>query len=108
MENRILERDEWKTALEDLWRKMEGREIRIEVEALNIGDQIEAEHVELRGLSYDPRDDVVQVWVGPLDHMIHHPQRIMLAVERGRLVAIDITDADGEQHIIRPLEAIEV
>ncbi len=106
MESRILERDEWKHELEDIWKKMDGKNVLIEVEGLHLGDQIEAEHVELKGLSYDPRDDVVQVWVGPLDHMIHHPRKIQLAIEHGYLVTIDITDAEGNQHFIRPLERV--
>ncbi len=106
MENRILERDEWKRELEEIWKKMEDKSVLIEVEGLHLGDQIEAEHVELKGLSYDPKDDVVQIWVGPLDHMIHHPQKLMLAVEHGYLVAIDITDAEGNQHLVKPLERV--
>ena len=108
MENRIIERDEWKREFDELWRRMEGKNILIEVEGLHLGDQIEAEHVELKGLSYDPKDDVVQVWVGPLDHMIHHPKQIALAVEHGYLLAIDITDAEGNQHLIKPQQRVKL
>ena len=106
MENRILEKDEWADELIKLWRLMDGEDIMIEVEALKLGDQVEAEFMPLKGLSYDHKDDVVQVWVGPLEHMISKPVKIELAVEKDRLLAIDITDADGEQHLIKPQEAI--
>jgi hypothetical protein len=106
MENRILDKSEWRDELIKLWRKLDGKDIQIEVEALNLGDQVEAEYVPLKGLSYDPKDDVVQVWVGALEHMINKPQKIMLAVEKGRLLAVEITDADGEQHLIKPQEAV--
>ena len=107
MKNVILEKDRWADELIRLWKQLDGKEIMIEVEALRLGDQIEAEHVPLKGLSYDPKDDVVQVWVGELDHMIYHPTQIMLALDDdGRLMGIDITDADGEQHLIEPLEPV--
>ncbi len=108
METRILEKDEWADELIRLWRLMDGKDVMIEVEALNLGDQVEAEFLPLKGLSYDHKDDVVQVRVGPLEHMINKPSKIALAVEKGRLLAIDITDADGEQHLIKPQEAVIV
>jgi len=108
MESRILDKSEWRDELIRLWRKLDGKNIQIEVEALKLGDQTEAEFVPLKGLSYDPKDDVVQVWVGALEHMINKPVKIELAVEKGRLEAIGITDADGEQHLIKPQEAVMV
>ncbi len=107
MRHRVLERDQWADELTDLWRRLDGREVMIEVEALNLGDQVEAEHVVLRGLSYDPKDDVVQVWVGDLDHLIRQPTRILLALdEEERLVGIDITDSEGRQHLINPARPV--
>ncbi len=109
MKNVILDRENWDKELTWLWKKLDGKEVMVEVEALNLGDQIEAEHVPLRGLSYDPKDDVVQVWVEGVDHLIHHPQKIMVVYDDdGKLVAIDITDKDGEQHLINTKEPVEV
>ena len=108
MESRILDKNEWSGELVRLSRLMRGKDVMVEVEALNLGDQMEAESVPLRGLSYDEKDDVVQLWVGEMDHMIRHPQRIEIAVEKDRLISIYIIDAEGEQHQIRPLEEVLV
>jgi len=109
MKNIILDRQDWDKELAKLWRILDGREVEVEVEALNLGDQMEAEHVPLKGLSYDPKDDVVQVWVGDIDHLIHHPQKIMVVYDSDeRLIAIDITDREGEQHLISTKEPVEV
>ena len=109
MKNIILDKKDWDKELAKLWKILDGREVEVEVEALNLGDQIEAEHVPLKGLSYDPKDDVVQVWVGDIDHLIHHPQKIMVVYDADeRLIAIDITDAEGEQHLISTKEPVEV
>ena len=107
MKNVILEKEKWADELAYLWKRLDGKQVEVEVEALKLGDQIEAEHVPLRGLSYDPKDDVVQVWVGEIDHLIHKPQKIMVVHDDdGRLVGIDITDAEGEQHLIVPQEPV--
>ncbi len=109
MRNIILDRQDWDKELAKLWKLLDGKEVEVEVEALNLGDQVEAEHVPLKGLSYDPKDDVVQVWVGDIDHLIHHPQKIMVMYDADeRLTAIDITDKDGEQHLISTREPVEV
>lgn len=109
MKNIILERDKWADALARLWKQLDGKKVQVEVEALKLGDQIEAEHVPLKGLSYDPRDNVVQVWVGEIDHLIHRPEKIIVVLDDdGKLVGIDITDAEGEQHLITPQEPVAI
>ena len=109
MRNVILDRDKWAEELAYLWKRLDGKQVEVEVEALKLGDQIEADHVPLKGLSYDPKDDVVQVWVGDIDHLIHKPRQIALVHDdANRLVAIDITDADGEQHLITPQEPVVI
>ena len=109
MRNVIVEKSKWADELTYLWKRLDGKQVEVEVEALKLGDQIEAEHVPLKGLSYDPKDDVVQVWVGDIDHMIHHPQKIMIVYDdEDRLVGIDITDAEGEQHLITPQEPVVI
>ena len=108
METRTLDKSEWADELIRLWRAMDGKEVMVEVEALKLGDQIEAEHVPLKGLSYDPKDDVVQMWVGDIGHTIHCPTKIDLAYADGKLSAIDITDTDGEQHLLRLKQPVSI
>ena len=42
--------------------------------SLDLGDQTQAEWLPLLGISYDPRDDVVDIALDGLDHMIHKPR----------------------------------
>ena len=109
MKNVIVDRERWADELAYLWKRLDGKQVEVEVEALNLGDQIEAGHVPLKGLSYDPKDDVVQIWVGEIDHMIHKPRKVMFVYDDdGRLVGIDITDAEGGQHLITPQEPVNI
>ncbi len=106
MKSRILDRSEWSGELIRLSRLMRGKDVMVEVAALNLGDQTEAEYVPLKGLSYDEKDDVVQLWVGEMDHLIRHPREIGVAMENDRLISIDIVDAEGGQHQVKPLEDV--
>ena len=48
----------------------------IEVASLSLGDQVEAEWLPLHGITYDPNDDLVEVALEGLDHMIRKPREI--------------------------------
>jgi hypothetical protein len=41
------------------------------VASLDLGHQTQADWLPLLGISYDPRDDVVDIALDGLDHMIH-------------------------------------
>ena len=73
----------------------------IEVTALNIGDQIQAEWVPLMGIGYDPKDDIVDIELDGLDHIIHHPRDIYLDNGGSGLKLYEIVDAEGIKHIIK-------
>jgi hypothetical protein len=47
-----------------------------------LGDHTQAEWLPLLGISYGPRDDVVDIALDGLDHMIRQPREIHL-VQRG-------------------------
>ena len=47
-----------------------GFRLEIEVTSLALGDQVEAEWLPLLGLVYDPKDDLVEVALDGIDHMI--------------------------------------
>jgi hypothetical protein len=44
------------------------------VASLDLGDQTQAEWLPLLGITYDPRDDVVDIALDGLDHMIRKPR----------------------------------
>ena len=73
----------------------------IEVASLDLGDQIQAEWLPLIGITYDPNDDVVEVALDGLDHMIHRPREIYMDNEVGRLTSLEIVDADGVRQIVK-------
>jgi hypothetical protein len=61
---------------------------------------IEAEWAPIIGVTYDPKDDLIDVELEGLDHMIHKPRE--LYVENGIGVAsLGIVDADGARQIVK-------
>src|ERR1700680_4553290 len=78
-----------------------GKQAEIEVASLDLGDQIEAEWVPLIGLVYDPKDDIVEVAVEGLDHLIHKPRELYVEEEGGELSSLEVIDEDGTRSIIK-------
>jgi hypothetical protein len=54
MTGRVVERSDWAAFVDRLYRQVKGAQVEIEVAALNLGDQIQAEWVPLLGLACDP------------------------------------------------------
>ncbi len=81
-----IDRAEWQTFLDTMSKGLLGMRTEIEVASLAIGDQIEAEWLPLLGISYDPKDDVLEIALDGLDHLIYSP-RELYADRRRRRVA---------------------
>lgn len=91
-----LEKAQWRPFLDTVSKLLEAKEAEIEVPSLKLGDQVQAKWLPLIGIAYDPNDDVVEVALDGLDHMIHRPREIYLDNGVGGLTSLEIVDADGE------------
>jgi uncharacterized membrane protein YgaE (UPF0421/DUF939 family) len=99
----------WFDSLESMTKQHEGDAVTIEVLALDIGDEYEAEKVPFAYIEYDRHDDAVNVAVGGRDgrypvvlrHTIEHPQRVAVSgAPPGEASTVDVTAADGVQTLI--------
>src|SRR5262245_23589095 len=97
---RRLEKPEWRPFLDAISKLLEAKEAEIEVASLDLGDQVQAEWLPLIGISYDPNDDIVEVALEGLDHLISKPREIYVEERAERIVALDIVDADDERQIV--------
>ena len=98
---RKLEKAQWRPFLDTVSKLLEAKEAEIEVASLDLGDQVQAEWLPLIGIAYDPNDDVVEVALDGLDHMIHRPREIYLDNGVGGLTSLEIVDADGVRQIVK-------
>jgi hypothetical protein len=74
---------------------LEGKQAELEVASLALGNQVQAEWLSLYGITYDPKDDLVEVALEGLDHMIRNPREIYVESGAGTLESLEIVDADG-------------
>jgi hypothetical protein len=80
---------------------MGGQTMEVEVAGLRLGDQIAAEYTPINGLSFDPKADAFVVDTETLDHLIYHPEAIWADDSAEGLHSVQVTDADGNRHIIK-------
>ena len=101
MPTRKLDKKEWKTFFDRVSKMLEGKLAEIEVASLRLGAQIQAEWLPLHGIAYDPKDDLMEVTLEGLDHMITKPREIYVEDGTVGLESVEIIDADGIKQIVK-------
>ncbi len=101
MVTRKLEKADWEGYFDQVSKTLTVRTVEIEVGSLAIGDQIAASWAPLRGLTYDPKGDLLEVQMPEHDHLIHRPQEIHVVEQGDGLAMIETVDGDGVKQIIR-------
>ena len=106
MTTRKLDKRQWRTVFDRLSKTLEGKQAEIEVVSLCLGDQVEAEWLPLHGITYDPNNDLVEVALEGLDHMIRKPRKVFLEDQSQELMSLEIVDADGTKQVIKLREPL--
>ena len=101
MTTRKLDKQQWRTFFDRVSTTLEGKQAEIEIASLRLGDQVEAEWLPLLGIAYDPNDDIVEVALEGLDHLISKPRDIYVEDAPGGLVVLEIVDADDVRQIVK-------
>jgi hypothetical protein len=95
-----LDKPLWRPYFDRVSKALTGKRAEIEVVSLKLGDQVEAEWLPLLGIAYDPKDDLIEVALEGLDHMIRNPLEVWIEGEGLDLSAIEVVDADGVRRIV--------
>ncbi len=98
---RELGKGEWKNYFDRISHALVGKRALIEAASLRLGDQVVADRVPLVGISYDPKDDLVEIALEGLDHLIPGPRVIFVDENGGRLGSLEIVDAEDQRQIVR-------
>src|SRR5580704_1193420 len=101
MTTKRLDKGEWRPFLDHMSKVLEGKRAEIEVASLSMGDQIEAEWLPILGIAYDPKDDLIEVALDGLDHLIPHPREIYVENGGPTLKSLEIIDAEGARQIVQ-------
>ncbi|HWB17841.1 MAG TPA: DUF5335 family protein [Vicinamibacterales bacterium] len=97
---RTIPRHEWTSYFEQLSATLTGTRVEVEATSLDLGDQIVAEWLPLLGITYDAKDDLLDVALGGEDHLTHlirHPVRIDVTEEAHEVRGLAVSTPDGVQ-----------
>lgn len=96
-----LQRAQWRPYFDWVSKNLVGFQAEIETAGLKLGDQINQEWILLNGLVYDPKDDLLEIATGDLDHLIYHPRDIYVDDAGTMLRSIEVIDAEGNRQIVK-------
>jgi hypothetical protein len=98
---RKLEKAQWRPFFDTISKLLEAKEAEIEVASLDLGDQVQARWLPFLGIAYDPNDDVVEIALEDLDHMIYRPREIYVDDEVNGLTSLEIVDGNGVRQLVK-------
>jgi hypothetical protein len=99
--SRQLPKSEWRGFFDLMSKALLGKRAEIEVASLDLGDQIVAEWVPLVGITYDSKDDLLDVALDRAGRLIRRPQQIEVEEGPAGLVGVAVVDANGARHFVR-------
>jgi Family of unknown function (DUF5335) len=98
---RKLEKTEWRSFFDRVTSGLVGKRAEIEIASLDLGSQIEAKWLLLLGIAYDRKDDVLEIALDGLDHLITKPKEIYIDEGVGGLASLRVVDRDGVSQIVQ-------
>ncbi len=96
-----LEKPAWHPYFDSMSKILNGKRAEVEVASLNIGNQVQAEWLPLFGIVYDQKDDLIEVALEGLDHLIYKPKEVFVDQESVMLTSLEVIDEDDVHQIIR-------
>lgn len=73
----------------------------VEVIGTELGDQFAVHGVRLIGITYDPRDDSLELELEPGDHRVYQPQEVWVTEEPdGFVSALEVVRRDGTRDMV--------
>jgi hypothetical protein len=97
---------EWRPFFDRMSKALLGKRANIEVASLDLGNQIVAEWVPMLGITYDSRDDLLDVALDRTNHLIRHPREILVEEGRTGLASVAVVDGDGARQIVKLKEPL--
>lgn len=96
-----LDKSRWQAYFASLSNALVGTRAEIEIDALALGSQIEAEWLPLLSIAYDHRKDLIEIILEEgVEHRILRPQAVY--ADSAPLVAsVEIIDSDDVRCIVR-------
>lgn len=100
MTTRTLNKADWQSYFDRMASALEGKQASVEVTSPTLGDQWMAKSLPLFGIAYDPKDDLIEVAMEGVEHLIHHPQGVTVEERAAGLSSLEIIAEDGAREIV--------
>ena len=98
---RKIDKPELRAFFDWFSRGLLGARVELEVASLDLGDQIEAEWLPLLGITYDDKDDLLEIALEGVDHLIYGPREVWADLNVGELMSFEVIDDRGVSQIIK-------
>jgi hypothetical protein len=105
---RNLPKAEWRGFFDVMSKSVLGKRAEVEVASPDLGDQIVAEWIPILGITYDSRDDLLDVALDRANRLIRHPKEITVEEAATGLASVAVVDAEGARHVVRLKEPLEL
>lgn len=92
---------EWRSFFDRLSKELLGKWVEIEVASLDLGDQITVEWIPMFGITYDSKDDLLDVALDRLDHLIWHPKEIVVEEGPTGVMSVAVVDKEGVRQVVK-------
>jgi hypothetical protein len=97
---RKLDKEEWLVFCARATRGLLGKRVEIEVASLTLGAQIEAEWLPFLGIDYDPRNDIIEILLDGLDHLVRNPRELYVDEDPIGVTSMQVIGGDGVRQIV--------
>jgi hypothetical protein len=97
---RKIDKEEWLIFCAIATRGLLGKRAEIEVASLALGAQIEAEWLPFLGIDYDPRNDIIEIALDGLDHLVRNPLELYIDEDPIGMTSMHVIDAEGVRQIV--------
>ena len=97
---RTIPKTEWRSFFDRMSQGLLGKWAEIEVASMDLGDNIVAEWVPMIGITYDSRDDLLDVALDRANHLIRHPKEILVEEDENGLKSVAVLDGDDTRQIV--------
>jgi hypothetical protein len=104
-----LVKADWQQYCDRISRGIErGQRAELELVSLDVGDHIEAKWLPIHGLVYEPKGDLLEIALDGIDHMVAHPQDVLVETSPRGIVGLEIVAEDGIRRIVKFLDPLSL
>ena len=101
-----INKTEWERYCARVSDALAASEAEVEISSPNLGAQAETDWLPFIGITYDPNDDIIDIALEGVDHIIEHPRALSIDGGVGSLAVLEITDQDGTHHLLQLRDAL--